>query len=381
MAYGDIGAVIDTYEFDTTGATNSHIIHIDGDVYAIAYCDAGSQCRLKTVEIAANGQITDPYIDDLVVHATRGTAPAIQWVSGNIYAIASRDGSFRPMLSTVEITPAGQIGAAVIDSWAWATVSETWHAWSKRTATILALAFQGDGHDGWIYTIQIDVDGNITKSVDYSLEFDPSGAQPGKMAEVGPGIYAIAHLGPGDDGIIRTFSQSITGQLSAAVIDSLIFESVYGWLIWLIQVHPGIYAIPYQGPGNHGKICTVAVADDGDIGAAIIDSMEFDSTFCGKPNSISCGGDTVAVVYQGPGNDGWLATLEIDDSGAITDPPLATFEFDPGNGLEPSIIRITGDVYAIAYTGVDSDGFLKTVTIESPPEVGPDHSLMMGIGP
>ncbi len=69
---GDIGGVIDTFEFDDIKGKTPDIIHISGDVYAIAYEGSSYDGSLATVEIAANGQITNSVIDTLVFDASKG---------------------------------------------------------------------------------------------------------------------------------------------------------------------------------------------------------------------------------------------------------------------------------------------------------------------
>lgn len=381
MAYGDIGTVQGTYEFDTSGATNCHIIHIDGDVYAIAYCDAGTQCHLQTLTIPSNGILTSPYIDDLVVNTRDGIAAQISRVSANIYIIAGRDSQFRCTMSTVEIATNGQITDPIKDSWAWVVVSQNWHAWARRSGTIVALAFSGSGMDGFLYSVAIDAAGLIDKTAEDILEFDTELALPGHIVQVNGGVFAIAYQGPAGDGWIKTFTLGLLGELPSLPIPLLEFETDISVAPWLTRVHEGIYAIPYKGPSNYGKICTVAITDVGVITASGFDPKEFNTTHCDNPSSVSCGGNFLAIAYAGPDLDGFLTTVEIAATGEITAGPYPTFEFDEANGLDPSIIRIAGNVYAIAYTGADGDGFLKTVTIESPPEHPADHSLMMGMGP
>ncbi|MBA7478661.1 hypothetical protein ES707_14089 [subsurface metagenome] len=381
MAYGDIAAVIDSFEFDTSHGGEPEIIHIAGDVYAIVYCDAGTESRLKTVEITADGQITEPVIDDLVVHASRGISSRIKRVSGNIYVIASRDGEFRSNMATVEILPNGQIGAAPIDSCTWTGSSSTFHAWARISNTIVALAFTGPDLHGLIQSFEIGLDGTITKAAIDTWEFDTPSPECLEIVQVHGGIFALVYQNLASHGWVKTFSVDPLGEISDTEIDSLEFAPVQGLYPWLTRVKGNIYAMPCRGPDGDGWIYTVSITEAGVINAAVIDSMEFDAAECDYTNSISLGGNLVVVAYQGPDVDGWLKTIEISDAGAITDPPLSIFEFDDDQGTAPSMIRIAGDVYAIAYTGGASHGWLKTIGIESPREERADHGPMMGIGP
>jgi hypothetical protein len=55
--------------------------------------------------------------------------------------------------------------------------------------------------------------------------------------------------------------------------------------------------------------------------------------------------------------------VEIATDGQITNTVIDTLEFDTSDGFEPDIIHVSGDFYAIAYRGINNDGFLKTVEI------------------
>jgi len=65
-------------------------------------------------------------------------------------------------------------------------------------------------------------------------------------------------------------------------------------------------------------------------------------------------------------NNGWRISDDAEELGteAYTSTVADTLEFDIDAGKTPSIIPISGDVYAIAYTGKDDDGFLKTVDLQ-----------------
>ena len=91
--------------------------------------------------------------------------------------------------------------------------------------------------------------------------------------------------------------------------------------------------------------------------------MEFDTQQGETPNIIRISANIYAIVYSGSGDDGFLKTFGIADTGVITKPEIATLEFDTSKGKTPNIINVSGDVYAIVYSGNGDDGFLKTVEI------------------
>ncbi len=89
-AAGDTG-VTESLEFDSDQGKEPDMIHVSGNIYAIAYQgDTGNKDEgvLITVEIGANGQITDPPIERWVFDSVKGKNPCIVHVSGDYFAIA-----------------------------------------------------------------------------------------------------------------------------------------------------------------------------------------------------------------------------------------------------------------------------------------------------
>ncbi len=70
-------------------------------------------------------------------------------------------------------------------------------------------------------------------------------------------------------------------------------------------------------------------------------------------------GDYVRYIDD-DGNERRLAIIEGNLS-AVVD----TLAFDASVGQTPHIVRVAGDIYAVAYTGVGSDGYVTTFTIDS----------------
>ncbi|GAJ14229.1 unnamed protein product, partial [marine sediment metagenome] len=207
------------------------------------------------------------------------------------------------------------------------------------------------------------------------LEFDPvRGINPDTI-HVDGDVYAIAYSGPDYDGFLKTVSISSDGSIGA-VIDTLEFDPVLCHETDIIHVAGDVYAIAYRGPDQHGFLKTVSISSAGSIGA-VIATLEFDPFSCTNPHIIHVAGDGYAIAYQGLGSDGWLNTVSISDDGSIG-AVIATLEFDPVYASGPHIIHMSGDVYAIAYSGPDSDGWLKTIEIIIPPTVTTDPATDLG---
>jgi hypothetical protein len=333
----------------------------DSDNYAIAYRGTLEDGFLKTVDIADNGQIAGAVTDSLEFDTSQGYEPSILHIAGNIYAIAYDGPDDDGWLKTVEIANNGQITNTVIDSLEFDTASGNEPDLIHVSGDIYAIAYDGPGGDGWLKTVQISSNGQIGNIID-SLEFDTSDADQPDIINVSGDIFAIAYNGPRGDGWLKTVQISSNGQISNAVIDSLEFDNRDGVRPNIINVSGDIFAIAYQGRDADGWLKTVQIASDGQIGS-IIDSLEFDTSRGSEPNIINVSGDIFAIAYRGPGGDGWLKTVQIASDGQITNTVIDSFEFDTADGYEPTIVNVSGDIYAIAYRGTGADGWLVTVQI------------------
>ena len=129
--------------------------------------------------------------------------------------------------------------------------------------------------------------------------------------------------------------------------------------------------LSYQLPNQvNGVAASVMVTNTqaagtpiGGITEPVVDTFEFDTTACYKPKIIKISGSVYAVVYTGPTNYGYVKTFTIAANGSITKTAIDTWTFDTTACYEPDIINISGTVYAIIYRGPSNNGYLKTITI------------------
>ena len=74
--------------------------------------------------------------------------------------------------------------------------------------------------------------------------------------------------------------------------------------------------------------------------------------------------DTYAIAYAGVDNDGFIATFTISADGtSITE--VASLEHDTAKSLYNSLVQVDTDTYALAYTGNNNDGYIATFTISA----------------
>ena len=70
---------MDSLEFDPVKGKTPSMIHVSGDIYAIAYSGDGDHGFLKTVKITSNGQIDDTVLDTLEFDVVKGKTTHIVW--------------------------------------------------------------------------------------------------------------------------------------------------------------------------------------------------------------------------------------------------------------------------------------------------------------
>jgi len=259
----------------------------------------------------------------------------------------------------------GDIGATVIDSYEW-TLTGGYYPDMIRLGTSEYYLVTGVT---LVQTIRVwNGNGTIQKSIVDSLNLGV-GNWP-RLCHVYGDIYAVA-CGSNSavtKSTVKTFlADDADGQIGAAAIDTL--TCVYGGNIpSFIKVSGNMFAFAqYNLSATIGQLESVYISNSGIMSATSNDTACFNSTaIVNHPNMEAIDSDTIAIVYQGSGNDGYVCTYNISvTTGLITDTKASEWEFDTVNGQFPNIEHISGDVYAIAYVDTNADIQVKTLTISS----------------
>ncbi|KYK30838.1 MAG: hypothetical protein AYK22_02770 [Thermoplasmatales archaeon SG8-52-3] len=415
--------IIDTTIFFNTESGSSiaepKFIHVGNNYYAIVHRNPDDDGEVRTIIILADGTFTSAlhsdgsYTDKFVFDGYDGWDPDIVHINGNIYATSYRGRDGRGALTTINIDANGVIQKDIIDKFYFDPNSCYETRIVYLTGNYYVIVYRGLDNDGFIIVVEIALDGQITDSVIYSNEFDTSDCYKPIIShytgdifiiaytnynegyiktvnitstptvseiqvsrytifdfidpdiiKVNNDIYAIVSQDLDADGYLRTLQILDDGDISNLFIDILEYDLINGRDNKIINVYGNIFAIVYRGLYDDGYVKTVEILNDGDIkDDAVIDSLEFDTSNCFEPDIIHVYGNIFAIVYRGTNNHGFIKTIEILNSGQITDTLKDSLEFETSYCYEPEIIQISGNVYAIAYRGYDYDGFLKTVVI------------------
>ena len=362
---GQINAEIDSLWFDAVEATTPVIARVSDTIYAIAYAGDRADGFLQTVEIAANGQITDPVVDTLEFDTFDGATPSLLHVSGDFYAIVYMGKNGDGFLKTVEITSAGAITNSVVDTLEFDTNTTVTPDITHVSGDIYAVAYSGVDADGYLRTVEIATNGLITDSTVDTLEFDTSTGEAPSIIHVSGDVYVIAYQGLFQDGDLATVQIAANGQITNTVVDRAEFDGAAILDPEIVKVSDTVFAIAYTGTSGHGYLRTMAIAADGDITDAALDTLVFDATNGSTPRIIAMSGDLYAISYEGADSDGFLKTVSIASNGQIDDTVIDSHEFDVANGLTPSTVAVSqapGTTYArpviktggTVYTGAES---------------------------
>ena len=243
-----------------------------------------------------------------------------------------------------------------------------------------ALAYEGKDSDGFISTFTISSDGTSIVEVD-TLEHDTVRGQHNSLVHVDSDTYALAYTGEDEDGFISTFTIDSDGDITAVKTQSegnnLEHDGDQGAASVLhnslVKVDSNTIALAYAGAGEDGFISTFTIDSNGNIAAVKTQSegnnLEHDEER-GQFNSlVQVDSDTYALAYEGLDRDGYISTFTIDSDGNIaavkTQSEGNNLEHDTNRGSFNSLVHVVSDTYALAYTSHGEDGFISTFTIDS----------------
>ena len=64
------------------------------------------------------------------------------------------------------------------------------------------------------------------------------------------------------------------------------------------------------------------------------------------------------------GDDGFFSTVQVDAAGQISNAVVDSLEFDTSSGIEPSMVAVTSNVFAIAYRGQGNRAYITTIAMQ-----------------
>jgi hypothetical protein len=265
----------------------------------------------------------------------------------------------------VSINASGSIGNSVIDSLTFDSNACYEPVITYVSGNYYAIAYRGASNHGYLKTVSINSSGSIGNSVIDSLTFDSNACYTPSIIHVTGNYYAIAYRGASNHGYLKTVSINSSGSIGNSVIDSLTFDSSACYTPNIIHVTGNYYAIAYRGSSNHGYVKTVSINSSGSIGSSVVSTLIFDIATAYEPVIAQAAGSTFAIAYRNSSNKGYLKTVSIASNGTINPAEIDTLNYETSTCHEPSMVKVTDNILAIAYRWTGNDGYVITVGISS----------------
>jgi hypothetical protein len=356
--------IIDKLYFEPNECYEPELLYITGNYYAIVYRGVDNDGYLIIVEISGDGMITDSIINVYEFDTSDCYKPIILHHTADIFIIAYTRYN-EGLLKTVKIPSNGDISSVspIIHDSRYTLFDFIESDIIHVNGEIYAIACRGLNSDGYLRSLQISNSGIINNKVIDHLEFDRLDGREPKIIHISGNIYTICYRGVNDDGFIKTVQILNDGQITDSIIDNLEFDTSAGYEPDIIHISGNIYAIAYRGSSNHGIVKTVEITTGGLITDTFIDMLEFENSYGFEPDIIHISGNIYAIAYRGPGDDGFVKTFEIMDTGEIQNSIIDYYEYDTQNGFEPEIINISNNIYAILHSYQYLGGYLTTIEI------------------
>lgn len=367
MAQYDI-SVIDTLEFDTNQCTRPCLKKLADGVLGICYED-GSNVVLKTYSY--DGSYDNLTLIDSLTIGAYGFSAFLVLDSTHVvvayygpdedgYAVTvSHDGS-GDTLTTIETFEFDTVRCVPYRN-----------SMIKFDSTHFGIVYNGTS--GVCNFTTVYHDSNFQNmAVTDTLQISSGNTYQPSLCAISSTVFAVVY---GDDavldnrdGYLKTFSHDGDGD-NLTLVDTLEFDpsgSDY-WQADVIAPDSTHLVIAERGPDNDGFAYTVSHNGSG-ASLTLIDTLEFDTSNNESSMLVDLYVGAFAVFYRGVDGDGFAKTISYDgsfDNMAVED----TLEFDTDNFSSPDAELIGGTKYvAVAYSGLDGDGYLKTFSIIGPPE-------------
>jgi hypothetical protein len=303
--------------------------------------------------------------------------PYLIHVTGTIYALVTTNENSYGILSTVNITDAGEIienpstSSYYIDFFTFETSCKTPKLVQVNESNgIYAIVYPrpSSGNRLYLKTVQIFPNGFINTTAINTRILDANLSTYPDILSIGNSVYAIVcGITSANNGVLLSVNISDTGVISPVNKKLNMGDIMQEPEIVKVVKSVDIYVIVYNCIGDDGGLRTVRITSTGAV-SDISGHVYFDDDDGGNPEIISIDKDIYAIVYAGPilRQTGMLKTIEIAADGTITlsrtIPPLAktisqlTFETTVGNSIRYPHIFYTGiamPYYGISYS-IDS---------------------------
>tara|TARA_B100000131_G_scaffold323057_1_gene379530 strand:+ start:4676 stop:6424 length:1749 start_codon:yes stop_codon:yes gene_type:complete len=350
---------VSVLEHETEMGRHNSIVQVDSDTYALAYSDENEKGWIATFTISSDGN-TITEVASLKHDNNQGIYNSLVQVDSDTYLLAYTGNNDDGFIVTFTISSDGTTITEVTQL-EHQTSDAKYNSLVQVDSDTYALAYAGPNDDGFITTFTVSSNGSSISEVT-TLEHNTNQGTYNSLVQVDSDTYALAYAGDGDDGYISTFTISSNGS-SITEVDELEHMIANGMDNSLIQVDSDTYALAYRGKMGDGFITTFTISSSGSSITEVA-SYEYDISDASYNSLAKVDSDTYVLAYSGPDEDGYISSFTISSNGgSITE--IQEIEHDTDKGRHNSLIQIDSDTYVLAYEGLNSDGFIKTFSVST----------------
>ncbi len=319
----------------------------------------------------------NPLLDQAGLHEKFGFTPAMIHISGDIYTVVSEDIAKGAMIQTINISTDGAINFTgyneILDK---STSSKSLRPGIVHVSDELyAVLYLNSESLVNIKTVNISSTGiiNITgyRKIFYDSYPNPTPSEPHRprIIKVNNNMFVVAYRDVYNQSILRTINI-----LDSGIIMDTGYQVPYDTSLChepsMIHIKNNLFAIAYRNNIDKGVLKTFQISSSGHI-TFTGNEIQFENSKAYEPSIIKISNGIIAIAYRGPAETGVLKTYNITDAGEIEYLGNEfTFEISNIGCYDPHIINYGGDIYIIAYGSASKqEGFFKTVEITPSGEI------------
>lgn len=355
-------SVIDSHEFDETYCSLPRALRLSTGYYVVVYEGPDDDGWIKTFSIpASTGVVAD--VDNYEYTTANGSRSLITHITGNIYAVTSES----QYIYTIEISSTGVITKSIKDSELINNRSGLWSILVHIADDVYALVWRSSVLAQMVSTYTIEASGAIT-AVD-TLTAGVSGI-PSHAALVTSNVVFSVALTDWGTFEVTTYGVSDAGVITDPYLDNHTFtipgddHGVNHGKTSVVEVASNIFAMTHQDIDVGATIATFQINDNGTIEEALIDSLLLANSLADSfPGLVYSGaGDVYYVAYEDTDDKGNISSIKITSAGAISlYDPCGDLEFDAGGTHSPIMLTPSDDWFPVFYKGPGDDGWVKTI--------------------
>ncbi len=315
--------------------------------------------------------------------------PDIIKVNDYIFAIVSRNSSYKGYVITVNVSHDGDIKENATTSIVDLLYFEKSNCEKPRiikvegSSDVFAIVYRGQNGRLNITTLSIGADGTINKVLLSKLSIDINNSFTPKIIHTTGDMYAVSYT------VLQTYlgMPRYVGKLLVIRISSLgavskVFYYNFGvsGLIYAVMQYPDIihiadqnYSIVFQDSDTDASVRGVEILSDGTIlPQANNDKFDNDNISNTPLKILQVYNNIYAILYGDKVgnifNGGVVATVQINPDGTLNTSIMnlvVTAPAEIASFFDPDFIHVNGTIFAVVYDYANSWGYVKTIEIDN----------------